>query len=103
MEERSGRVTTLRLHGNITERINFSRTSFDPMVKIRLSMRINVEASTKIQYINSIITPIFIGSQQTQHVELHKGSLDDHVRQLTRPKHEAHGREDNHLATAMDP
>jgi hypothetical protein len=55
-----------------------------------------------IQHINSIITPIFIRSQQTQHVELHKGSLD-HVKQLTRSKHEAHGREDNHLATAMDP
>jgi hypothetical protein len=51
---------------------------------------------------NSIITPIFIGSQQTQHVELHDGDLD-HVRQLTRSKHEAHGGEDNHLATAMDP
>jgi hypothetical protein len=45
---------------------------------------------------------MFIGSQQTQYVELHKGSLD-HVRQLTRSKHEAHGREDNHLAIAMDP
>jgi hypothetical protein len=51
---------------------------------------------------NSIITPIFIGSQQTQHVELHNGSLV-HVKQLTRPKHEAHGGEDNHLATTMDP
>jgi hypothetical protein len=49
-----------------------------------------------------MITPIFIGSQQAQHVELHKGSLD-HVKQLTRTKHEAHGGEDNHLATAMDP
>jgi hypothetical protein len=46
------------------------------------------------------ITPIFIGSQQTQHVELHKDDLD-HERQLTRSKHEAHGGEDNHLATAM--
>jgi hypothetical protein len=46
MEERSGRVRTPRLHGNIMEWINFSRTSFDPMVKIRLSVRINVEAST---------------------------------------------------------
>jgi hypothetical protein len=27
----------------------------------------------------------------------------DHDRQLTRSKHEAHGGEDNHLATAMDP
>jgi hypothetical protein len=27
----------------------------------------------------------------------------DHVKQLTRSKHEAHGGEDNHLATAMDP
>jgi hypothetical protein len=35
-------------------------------------------------------------------VELHNGDLD-HVRQLTRSKHEAHSREDNHLATAMDP
>jgi hypothetical protein len=39
--------------------------------------------------------------QQTQHVELHNDDLD-HDRQLTRPKHEAHGGEDNHLATAMD-
>jgi hypothetical protein len=43
--------------------------------------------------------PIFIGSQQTQHVELHNCSLD-HVRHLTRSKHEAHGGEDNQLATA---
>jgi hypothetical protein len=35
------------------------------------------------------------------HVELHKGSLD-HVKQLMRCKYEAHGGEDNHLATAMD-
>jgi hypothetical protein len=55
-----------------------------------------------IQYFNSIITPIFIGSQQTQHVELHNSDLD-HVRQLMRSKHETHGGEDNHLATAMDP
>jgi hypothetical protein len=27
----------------------------------------------------------------------------DHDRQLTRSRHEAHGGEDNHLATAMDP
>jgi hypothetical protein len=46
--------------------------------------------------------PIFIGSQQTQHVELHNDDLD-HDRQLTKSKHEAHGGEDNHLATAMDP
>jgi hypothetical protein len=50
---------------------------------------------------NSIIIPIFIGSQQTQHVELYNGDLD-HVRQLMRSKHEAHSGEDNHLATAMD-
>jgi hypothetical protein len=37
-----------------------------------------------------------------QHVELHKGSLD-HVKQLTRSKHEAHGGEDDQLATAMEP
>jgi hypothetical protein len=55
-----------------------------------------------IQHINSIKKPIFIGSQQTQHVELHKGSLD-HVKQLTRSKHEALGGEDDQLATAMDP
>jgi hypothetical protein len=48
------------------------------------------------------ITPIFIGSQQTQHVELHKDDLN-HVRQLTRSKHEAHSGEDNHLATAIGP
>jgi hypothetical protein len=45
---------------------------------------------------------IFIRSQQTQHVELHNDDLD-HDRKLTRSKHEAHGEEDNHLATAMDP
>jgi hypothetical protein len=45
---------------------------------------------------------IFIGSQQTQHVELHNDDLY-HDRQLTRSKYEAHGGEDNHLATAMDP
>jgi hypothetical protein len=32
----------------------------------------------------------------------HNGDLD-HDKQLTRSKHEAHGGEDNHLATAMDP
>jgi hypothetical protein len=48
------------------------------------------------------IVPILIGSQQTQHVELHKDNLD-HVGQLTRSKHEAYGGGDNHLATAMDP
>jgi hypothetical protein len=47
------------------------------------------------------IVPILIGSQQTQHVELHKDDLDD-AGQLTRSKYEAHGRGDNHLATAMD-
>jgi hypothetical protein len=45
---------------------------------------------------------IFTGSQQTQHVELHNDDLDND-RQLTTSKHEAHGGEDNHLATAMDP
>jgi hypothetical protein len=45
---------------------------------------------------------IFIGSQQTQYVELHNNDLD-HDRQLTRSKHEAHGGDDNHLATTMDP
>jgi hypothetical protein len=48
------------------------------------------------------IVPILIGSQQTQHVELPKDNLD-HVGQLTRSKHEAHGGGDNHLASAMDP
>jgi hypothetical protein len=48
------------------------------------------------------IVPILIGSDQTQHVELHKDDLD-HDRQLTRSKHEAQGGEDNHLATVMDP
>jgi hypothetical protein len=48
------------------------------------------------------IVPILIGSQETQHVELHKDDLD-HDRKLTRSKHEAHDREDDHLATAMDP
>jgi hypothetical protein len=46
--------------------------------------------------------PPQVGSQQTQHVELHKDDLD-HVRQVTRSKHEAHGGEVNHLATATDP
>jgi hypothetical protein len=45
---------------------------------------------------------IFIESQQTQHVELHNDDLD-HDRQLTRSKHEAHGGDDNHLDTTMDP
>jgi hypothetical protein len=45
---------------------------------------------------------IFIESQQKQHEELHNDDLD-HDRQLTRSKHEAHGGDDNHLATAMDP
>jgi hypothetical protein len=45
---------------------------------------------------------IFIGSQQTQHVELRNDDLD-HDRQLTRSKDEAHGGEDIHLAIAMDP
>jgi hypothetical protein len=44
----------------------------------------------------------FIESQQTQHVELHNDDFD-HDRQLTRSKHETHGGDDNHLATAMDP
>jgi hypothetical protein len=48
------------------------------------------------------IVSIFIGSQQTQHVELHNDDVD-HDRQLTRSKHEAHGGDENHLATAMDP
>jgi hypothetical protein len=48
------------------------------------------------------IVPILIGSQQTQHVELHKDD-PDHVGQLIRSKHEVHGGGDNHLATAMDP
>jgi hypothetical protein len=41
------------------------------------------------------------GIKKTQHVELHNDDVD-HDRQLTRSKHEAHGGEDNHLATAMD-
>jgi hypothetical protein len=48
------------------------------------------------------IVSIFIRSQQTQHIELHNDDLD-HDRKLTRSKHEVHGGEDNHLATAMDP
>jgi hypothetical protein len=43
-----------------------------------------------------------MGSQQTQHVELHIDDLD-HVGQLKRSKHEAHGGGDDHVATAMDP
>jgi uncharacterized protein YhdP len=46
--------------------------------------------------------PIFIRSQQTQHVELHNDDLD-HDKWLTRSKQEAHGEEDIHLATVMDP
>jgi hypothetical protein len=45
---------------------------------------------------------IFIRSQQTKHVELQNGDLN-HVGQLMRSKYEAHGGEDNHLATVMDP
>jgi hypothetical protein len=41
---------------------------------------------------------VFIGSQQTQHIELHNDDLD-HDRELTRSKYEAHGGDDNHLAT----
>jgi hypothetical protein len=52
--------------------------------------------------INLTYYSIFIGSQQTQHVELHNDDLDQD-RQLTRSKHKAHGGEDIHLATAMDP
>jgi hypothetical protein len=48
------------------------------------------------------IVSIFIGSQQTQHVELHNDDLDPD-RKLTISKHEAPGGDDNHLATAMDP
>jgi hypothetical protein len=48
------------------------------------------------------MTPIFIGSQQTKNVELYNGDLN-HVGQLMRSKHEAHGGEDNHLATAIAP
>jgi hypothetical protein len=48
------------------------------------------------------IVPMLIGSQQTQYVELRIDDLD-HVGQLTRSKLEAHGGEDDHLATAMDP
>jgi hypothetical protein len=48
------------------------------------------------------IVSIFIGFQQTQHVELHNDDLD-HDRQLTRSKNEAHGGYGNHLATAMYP
>jgi hypothetical protein len=59
-------------------------------------------ASKIIDTFETYQPPIFIGSQQTQHVELHKDDFD-HVGQLTRSKHEAHGGEDNHLATAMDP
>jgi hypothetical protein len=58
-----------------------------------------------IKYISAYqhgVVSIFIGSQETQYVELHKDD-HDHDRQLTRSKHEAHGEEDNHLATSMDP
>jgi hypothetical protein len=52
--------------------------------------------------INLTYYSIFIRSQQTQHVELYNNDLD-HDRQLIGSKHEAHGGEDIHLATAMDP
>jgi hypothetical protein len=45
---------------------------------------------------------MFIGSQQTQHVELHKDDLD-HVASSQDLDMEAQIREDNNLATAMDP
>jgi hypothetical protein len=62
--------------------------------------RENIKIQNSAHQLN--IVPIPIGSQQTQHVELHKND-PDHVGQLTRSKHEAHGGEDNHLAIAMDP
>jgi hypothetical protein len=58
-------------------------------------------ASEIIDTFETYQVPILIGSQQIQHVELHKDDLD-HDRQLTNSKHEAHGGEDDHLATAMD-
>jgi hypothetical protein len=42
-------------------------------------------------------------SVSSQHISCSDNGDLDHVRQLTRSKHEAHGGEDNHLATAMDP
>jgi hypothetical protein len=62
--------------------------------------RDNIKIYNSAHQLNIAI--ILIGSQQTQHVELHKDD-PDHVGQLTRSKHEEHGRGDNHLATAMDP
>jgi hypothetical protein len=62
--------------------------------------RYNIKIYNSAHQLN--IVPILIGSQQTQHVELHKDDLNP-VGQLTRSKHEAHGGGDNHLATAMDP
>ena len=51
---------------------------------------------------NLIITSLFIGSQQTQHIAITNGE-HDHVRQLIRSKHGSTRRRDNHLAAAMDP
>src|SRR5215203_5753844 len=41
----------------------------------------------------------------TENMQEHKQQIDDldHVRQLTRSKHDSTRGEDNHLATAMDP
>jgi hypothetical protein len=58
-------------------------------------------ASKIIDTFETYQVPILIGSQQTQHIELHKDD-PDHVGQLTRSKHKAHGEGNNHLATAMD-
>ena len=55
---------------------------------------------TNIQSISTWYS-IFIGSEQTEHVALHKDDLD-HDKQLTRSKHETQIGEDNHLATTMD-
>jgi hypothetical protein len=70
------------------------------------SMQDHKQCRDNIKIYNSAhqlnIVPILIGSQQTQYVELHKDDLD-HVRQLTRSKHEAHGGGDNHIATDIDP
>jgi hypothetical protein len=70
------------------------------------SMKDHKQHTDNIKIYNSAhqlnIVPILFGSQQTQHVEFHKDD-PDHLGQLTRSKHEAHGRGDNHLATAMDP
>ena len=70
--------------------------------KTTLKLSIDISEASQYDMNKIIIISWFIGSQQTQHVQLHNGGLD-HVRQLTRSKHGGIKGERHHLATAMDP